>query len=88
MANKVQKTLVGVKRFVSKKGKEFSILQLTTPFTDNEISSGSKGLKIEEQFVPDELLNKVNDLVLNKPVSFSYDVVGNRAYVTDFWSEK
>lgn len=88
MANKIQKTLVGVKRFVSKKGKEYAILQLTTPFTSNEVSNGSTGLKIEEQFVPDELLNKVSDLVLNKPVGFAYDVVGNRAYVTDFWSEK
>lgn len=85
---KIQKTLVGVKRFMSKKGKEYAILQLTAPFTENEISSGSRGIKIEEQFVPDTLLDKVNSLALNKPVSFSYDVVGSRAYVTDFVSEK
>lgn len=88
MANKIQKTLVGVKRFVSKKGKDYAILQLTAPFTSNEISNGSFGAKIEEQFVPDDLLDKVSDLVVGKPVGFSYDVVGNRAYVIDFWSEK
>lgn len=78
------KTLVGIRRFVSKKGQNYAVLQLNSPFSQRELSNGCSGIKSEEQFVPENLLDKVDTLVLNKPISFTYDVDGGRAYVVDF----
>lgn len=78
------KTLVGVRRFVSRKGQSYAVLQLSSPFSQRELSNGCLGTKVEDQFVPENLLDKVDTLVLNKPISFTYDVDGGRAYVVDF----
>lgn len=79
-------TLVGVKKFKSKKGKDYAILQTTTPFNQREEYAGCVGLKIEEIFVPDQLLEKVSTLKIGKPVHFDYEISGTRAYVADFYS--
>ncbi len=76
--------LIGVKRFVSKQGKEFAILQTTVPFSPNELKGGSFGLRVQEDFVPEPLLSKVDSLEVNKPIIYEYNIVGNRAYISDF----
>ena len=78
------KTLVGVRRFVSKKGQKFAVLQLNSPFSQRELTNGCAGTRVQEQFVPENLYDKVDTLVLGKPISFTYDVDGGRAYVVDF----
>lgn len=85
---KNNQTLVGVKRFISKKGKEYAVLQTTVPFNDREIESGCTGIKVEEIFVPDGLMIRLDSLSINKPIHFDYEIVGNRAYVADFYTDK
>lgn len=84
---KQKHTLLGVKHFTSKKGKEYAVLQITAPFTQYETNAGSVGVKVEEKFVPDNLLDKASSLTVNKPIAFDYDVSGGRAYVLDFHQE-
>lgn len=80
--------LVGVKRFVSKAGKEYAVLQTTAPFNLREQIAGSVGCKVEETFVPETLLNKVDSLKINAPIKFDYEVVGRNAYIVDFSQDK
>lgn len=83
-----KKILKGVKRFKSKSGKDFSVLQLVVPFTDSMIAGGSVGMAVEEVFVPDSLIPAIDTLAIDKPINLQYDVVGGRAYLIGFSSEK
>lgn len=83
-----KKILKGVKRFKSKKGVDFAVLQLVVPFSDNMAINGSIGMAVEEVFVPDNLMASINTLAIDKPINLEYDVVGGRAYLIGFSSEK
>lgn len=76
--------LLGIKRFSSKDGKEYAILQLQHDFTNHELANGCEGFKVEEKFVPAELFGNLKDLKVGNPIEFQYNVVGSRAYITDF----
>lgn len=80
--------LLGVKKFTSKEGKDYAILNVSMPFTQSETNSGSIGMNTDQKFVPSELLPKVNDLEVNKPIHFDYNVIGKNAYVADFYTVK
>lgn len=80
--------LLGVKKFTSKEGKDYAILNVSMPFTQSEVNNGSVGINVDSKFVPTELLSKVNDLEINKPIHFDYNVVGKSAYVVDFYTVK
>lgn len=83
-----KKILKGVKRFKSKKGSEYVVLQLVVPFSDNMVMNGCLGMAVEEVFVPDNLWSSIPSLAIDKPISLQYDVVGGRAYLIGFSSEK
>ena len=76
--------LIGVKRFLSKEGKEYCVLQLSKPFSENQTKSGCFGSQVEEKFIPETLFEKASSLVPGKQIYIAYDVVGNRAYIVGF----
>lgn len=77
----VKYSLLGVRKFTSKEGKNYAVLQLQKPFSQRELDSGSVGMAVEEKFVPENLYHVLPDLLVNKPVEFDYDVVGTKAYI-------
>lgn len=83
-----KKILLGVKKFTSKKGENYCTLELEIPFNQREITNGCKGSRVESVFVPTELMDKVDTLVVGKPINIQYDVIGSKAYIIDFVSEK
>lgn len=78
--------LLGYKRFTSKKGENYATLELSIPFTEREVTSGCVGVRVESKFVPSHLLDKVDSLTIGKPIGFDYNVVGDRAYISDFYT--
>ena len=54
---KVALTLVGIKRFVSKKGNNVCLLSVSRPYTPEENDKGSFGAQIREEFVPQDQIN-------------------------------
>ena len=77
-----EKKIVGYRKFNSKQGKPFCILQTVTPFTDRELEHGACGSKIEEVWLPEDLHNQVNPQSVGKTAVFSYTIVGNKAYIS------
>lgn len=85
---KNEKILLGIKKFTSKDGKDFAILQISEPFTDRETVSGCVGSRVSEIFCPDDLRSQADSLIIGKPIDLVYDVVGGRAYLVGFSSIK
>ena len=82
------KIMLGIKKFTSKAGKDFAVLQIAEPFTDREAVSGCVGSRGSEIFCPDDLRSQADSLVIGKPIDLVYDVVGGRAYLVGFSSIK
>lgn len=85
---KNEKILLGIKKFTSKAGKDFAVLQIAEPFVQREVDSGCVGSRVSEIFCPDDLRSQVDTLVIGKPIDLVYDVVGGRAYLVGFSSIK
>lgn len=78
------KTLVGIKRFQSKKnGKNYCVAVVITPFNESQQANGSIGCSANEEFLPDEFYNYLQPTDIGLPIQFGYDVVGGRAYITN-----
>lgn len=79
---------LGVKKFTSKDGRNFCVLETSVPFSDREIQNGCKGSRVEEIFLPDHLHGKVDGLTIGGQIAFDYTVVSGRAYVDDVYDVK
>jgi hypothetical protein len=79
---------LGVKKFTSKDGRNFCILETSAPFSDREIANGCKGSRVEEIFLPEHLHNKADTLTVGGQIAFDYTVVSGRAYVDDVYDVK
>lgn len=80
--------LLGVKKFTSKDGRNFCILETSVPFSDREIQNGCRGSRVEEVFLPDRLHGKADSLTVGGQIAFDYSVTGGRAYVDDVYDVK
>lgn len=69
---KVALTLVGIKRFVSKKGNNVCLLSVSRPYTPEENDKGSFGAQISEEFVPQDQINDFGADDIGKIVEFEY----------------
>ncbi len=78
-----EKKILGYRKFNSKTGKPFCILQTVSPFTDRELEHGACGSKIEEVWLPENLHSLVNPQIVGKTAHFSYTIQGNKAYIQD-----
>lgn len=81
-------TLLGVKKFTSKDGRNFCVLETSAPFSEHEIQNGCAGSRVEEVFLPEILHGKVDSLTVGGQIAFDYSVVGGRAYVDDVYDVK
>lgn len=79
---------LGVKKFTSKDGRNFCILETSAPFSDREVQNGCKGSRVEEIFLPEHLFNKADTLTIGGQIAFDYTVVSGRAYVDDVYDVK
>lgn len=73
--------VLGFRKFNSKTGKPFCILQTCKPFTDRELEYGACGQKIEEIWLPESCHAQVNPQVIGKVANITYNVQGGKAYV-------
>ena len=80
--------LLGIKRFTSKEGKAFAVLEVSTPFSDREQKLGCVGSRVEEIFLPDSLHGKSESLAVGSPLGIDYEVINGRAYVDDVYTLK
>ena len=77
-------TIVGYKKFKSKKGTDCNVLVLTTDFTPAENARGSFGKGVQEVFLTDELAEKITPESIGKQCELSYSIgAGGRAYLDD-----
>ena len=65
-------TLLGIKRFKSKKGNEVCILSLSRPYTVEENDHGSYGCEIRTEFAPENQVNDFKADDIGKPVDIEY----------------
>lgn len=72
--------ILGFNKFKSKKGNMCCTIQLARDFTDKEVAAGSCGHRVEDAFVPSELM----ELVVPENVGKMCDLYFNRSgYLTD-----
>lgn len=79
----MEKTLVGFKKFTSKKGQPLCIAIISYPFTAKEVENGCVGLNVDQIFLPQEQYNYLLPGDIGKPVTTQYDIVGGRAYLRE-----
>ncbi len=65
-------TLLGIKRFKSKKGNEVCILSLSRPYTVEENDRGSYGSEIRTEFAPENQINEFKAEDIGKAVEIKY----------------
>lgn len=76
-----EKTLVGFKRFKSKKGSPLCVALVARKFTAQENDRGSFGCDMDSVFVPSEQYDYLEVSDIGKPVDLQYDIVSGRAYL-------
>lgn len=83
----MDKVLLGIKRFMSKKGENYVVLQISKPFNNYEVGNGSEGRAVEEVWVNNpDLQAEASSLKLGKPIAIDYDVSNGRPFVIGFKS--
>lgn len=83
----MKKELIGVNKFLSKAGKEFSQLVVITECNARDIKRGCSGKKAENIFVPDTLLplvNSIGQLTSPKEILLEYEVFDGRPELISF----
>lgn len=66
----------------SKKNKDYSILTISRPLTQNEKSNGYIGeITFEEVFLPDGLVNVFGPNDIGTVIERQYSVIGGKAYL-------
>lgn len=77
--------LVGYRNFISKKnGREYCLAYLTVDVTERERNIGMVGQKVQEVFLPDDLVGTLRPEHIGREVWLSYEAAGGRAYLTGF----
>ncbi len=79
----MERTLVGFKRFKSKKGNPVCLAIIASQFTARDNERGSYGTDMESVFLPQEQYDYLVVDDIGKPVTTQYDIVGGRAYLCE-----
>lgn len=74
-------TLVGFKKFVSKKGQSMCVANIVRPYNPAENSRGSVGSEVQEVFMPQDQLDYLINADIGKEVELNYSIVGGRAFL-------
>lgn len=75
--------LVGYKKFTSKKGKEYCVVNVVSPYNQRDLDRGCVGEKTEEIFLPENCLNLLAPGDIGCELNMTYDYSGGRAYLVD-----
>lgn len=65
-------TLIGIKRFTSKKGNEVCVLTTSRPCTAEDNSKGSYGVDVQNIFAPQAQINAFKAGDIGKKVNLEY----------------
>lgn len=77
-------TLVGFKRFKSKKGNELCVASVSTPFSPADIARGCYGDDVQSVFLPEDQIDYLKESDIGKEVKLSYNIANGRAFLVDF----
>lgn len=77
-------TIVGYKKFTSKKGTDCNVLILLTDFSPAENARGNYGKAATEVFLNDDIAEKITPEHIGKQCELTYSIgSGGRAYLED-----
>ena len=65
-------TLIGFRKFVSKKGSKCCVVTLTSDFSSFEMEHGAYGSKSEEVFLPEDCHPLINPSVIGSSCELTY----------------
>ncbi len=77
----MKSTLVGFRRFTSKKGTPCCVANIVTEFSPADVSRGSCGSDCQSVFLPDNLLDYLTEKDIGKSVELFYSINAGRAYL-------
>lgn len=75
------KTIIGYRKFKSKKGEEFCIVQASEPYSKREEQYGAYGDKVEDVFIPKDYHNLIDEFCIGKKLALTYTIQGGKAYI-------
>lgn len=77
-------TLVGFKRFTSKKGQKYCVANLVSDYSARELEFDNFGQKIEEVWLPVDLYDLLTPADIGKTVTLNYEIISGKAYLSSF----
>ena len=83
-----EKTLLGYRRFTSKKGTPCCVALVATKYDASDNQRGNFGSNADEIFLPQEMYSYLMPDDIGKLVVANYNVVNGRAYINDFYVER
>lgn len=75
--------IIGYKKFSNQKG-NYCIMDVQLDYSAREKKRGSVGSRVESVFVPEDKQHLLVPECVGKQVLIDYEIVGSRAYVSDF----
>lgn len=78
-----EKLIIGYRKFKSKKGEAFCIVQASAPYSDKELAHGACGFKCEDIFIPLEHHDKISPSCLDRTLVLTYTIQSGRAFIAD-----
>lgn len=78
------KTLIGFKRFTSKKNIPTCIATVCTKCDASDNERGAFGCSAEDVFLPSEMYSYLEIEDIGREVTLNYNVINGRAYINDF----
>lgn len=73
--------LLAYKKFTSKAGKLCCVATVSSPLNQRDIDNGFVGVKIDEVFLPDSLIDYLKPEHINHDVFLEYSVSNGRAFL-------
>lgn len=83
-----ERTLLGYRRFTSKKNTPCCVATLLTKYDAKDNEHGSFGAGAEDVFLPSEMYSYLEVTDIGKPVTLNYNVINGRAYINEFTVER
>lgn len=75
--------LIGYRKGMSKKNRPYCVMYVVSDFTESEMAKGAVGSKVEDIFLPDDLVDMLKPSDLGKDVFCDYTVSNGRAFLNN-----
>lgn len=76
-------TLVGFKKFKSKKGVDTCLAKVASPFSPADISKGACGSDVQDVWLYDDLYDVLQPEDVGKEVKIDYNIFNGRAFIAN-----